>query len=72
MLAETKKSVYEQVVYDFDTERSFADDLEKNTAVKVYEEEASSRGTRDDEEQSLHRADFCIGTDSFQSCDVCL
>jgi type III restriction enzyme len=36
MLAETKKSVYEQVVYDSDTERSFADDLEKNTAVKVY------------------------------------
>lgn len=36
MLGETKKSVYEQVVYDSDTERSFADDLEKNTAVKVY------------------------------------
>ena len=36
MLAETKKSVYEQVVYDSETERSFADDLEKNTAVKVY------------------------------------
>jgi type III restriction enzyme len=36
MLAETKKSVYEQVVYDSDTERSFADELEKNSAVKVY------------------------------------
>jgi type III restriction enzyme len=30
------KSVYEQVVYDLGTEASFADDLEKNTAVKVY------------------------------------
>jgi type III restriction enzyme len=36
MLADTKKSVYEQVVYDSDTERSFADQLEKNSAVKVY------------------------------------
>ena len=36
MLAETKKSVYEQVVYDFDTERMFADGLENNSAVKVY------------------------------------
>jgi type III restriction enzyme len=36
MLAETKKSVYEQVVYDSDTERGFADELEKNSAVKVY------------------------------------
>ena len=31
-----KKSVYEQVVYEFDTESRFADQLEKNTAVKVY------------------------------------
>ncbi len=36
MLTDTKKSVYEQVIYDFDTERSFADQLEKNSAVKVY------------------------------------
>jgi type III restriction enzyme len=36
MLAETKKSVYEQVVYDSATEASFADGLEKNGAVKVY------------------------------------
>ncbi len=36
MLVETKKSVYEQVVYDSDTEATFADQLEKNDAVKVY------------------------------------
>ncbi|MCM8636484.1 DEAD/DEAH box helicase family protein [Accumulibacter sp.] len=30
------KSVHEQVVYQSDTERSFADDLEKNEAIKVY------------------------------------
>ena len=30
------KSVYEQVVYDSDTERTFAEQLEKNEAVKVY------------------------------------
>ena len=36
MLTQTKKSVYEQVVYDSETERSFADDLEKNSAVKIY------------------------------------
>ena len=36
MLAETKKSVYEQVVYDSDTEATFADSLEKNEAVKIY------------------------------------
>ncbi len=36
MLEETKKSVYEQVVYDSDTEAAFADQLEKNGAVKVY------------------------------------
>jgi type III restriction enzyme len=35
MLA-ANKSVYEQVVYNFDIERSFADELEKNSAVKVY------------------------------------
>ena len=35
MLA-AKKSVYEQVVYEFDTESRFADQLEKNTAVNVY------------------------------------
>jgi type III restriction enzyme len=36
MLAETKKSVYEQVVYQSDIEATFADHLEKNSAVKVY------------------------------------
>jgi len=36
MLAETKKSVYEQVVYDSSTEADFADGLEKNEAVKIY------------------------------------
>jgi type III restriction enzyme len=36
MLENTQKSVYEHVVYDSDTERAFADDLEKNSAVKVY------------------------------------
>jgi type III restriction enzyme len=30
------KSIHEKVVYDSDTERSFAEDLEKNTAVKLY------------------------------------
>ena len=32
----TQKSVYEQVVYDSDTERAFASDLEKNNAIKIY------------------------------------
>ncbi len=36
MLEETQKSVYEHVVYDSDTERGFADQLEKNDAVRVY------------------------------------
>ena len=36
MLTETQKSVYEQVVYDSDTEGNFADGLEKNDAIKVY------------------------------------
>jgi type III restriction enzyme len=36
MLTETRKSVYEQVVYDSDTEAAFADGLEKNEAIKVY------------------------------------
>ena len=36
MLMETKKSVYEQVVYDFGVEAAFADDLEKNEEIKVY------------------------------------
>ena len=31
-----EKSVYEAVVYDSDTEGTFATDLEKNTAIKVY------------------------------------
>lgn len=36
MLGETKKSVYEQVVYDSDTEAEFAHGLENNDAIKVY------------------------------------
>jgi type III restriction enzyme len=36
MLEQTKKSVYEQVVYDSNNEARFAEDLEKNAAVKVY------------------------------------
>ena len=36
MLTETRKSVYESVVYDSGTEAAFADGLEKNEAVKVY------------------------------------
>ena len=35
-MLEATKSIHEQVVYDSDTERSFAEDLEKNTAVKLY------------------------------------
>jgi type III restriction enzyme len=31
-----EKSVYEQVVFDSDTEATFADQLEKNLAIKVY------------------------------------
>src|SRR5690606_3889503 len=36
MLKETQKSVYEHVVYHSDIERGFADQLEKNDAVRVY------------------------------------
>ncbi len=36
MLIDAKKSVYEHVVYDSDTEAIFADGLEKNEAVKIY------------------------------------
>ena len=36
MMADAKKSVYEEVVYDSDTEAAFADGLEKNGAVKLY------------------------------------
>jgi type III restriction enzyme len=35
-MIDAKKSVYEQVIYQSDTERTFADDLEKNEAIKVY------------------------------------
>ncbi len=35
-LLDSKKSVYEQVVYDLGSEAAFADQLEKNTAIKVY------------------------------------
>ena len=36
MLADARKSVYEEVVYDSDTEAAFADGLEKNGAIKLY------------------------------------
>ncbi|MBN8956878.1 MAG: DEAD/DEAH box helicase family protein [Rhizobiales bacterium] len=36
MMTDATKSVYEQVVYQSDVEATFADQLEKNTAVKVY------------------------------------
>ena len=35
-LLDARKAVYEQVVYDSETEAAFADQLEKNTAIKVY------------------------------------
>jgi len=35
-LLSVEKSVYEQVVYDAETEAAFADQLEKNLAIKVY------------------------------------
>ena len=35
-MLDSTKSVYEQVIYEFGIEASFADQLEKNTAVKVY------------------------------------
>ena len=36
MLMDTAKSIYQHVVYDSDTEFNFADQLEKNDAIKVY------------------------------------
>ena len=36
MLTETKKSVFEQVIYDSGTEADFADTLEQNSAIKLY------------------------------------
>ena len=35
-MLKVKKSVYERVIYESGVEAQFADDLEKNTAVKVY------------------------------------
>ena len=35
-LLDATKAVFEQVVYDSDTERTFGDQLEKNGAIKVY------------------------------------
>ena len=35
-MIEAGKSVYEKVVYESDTEARFADQLEKNTAIKLY------------------------------------
>ncbi|MCE5360556.1 MAG: DEAD/DEAH box helicase family protein [Acidithiobacillus sp.] len=36
MLMDTKKSIYEHVVYNSTTEREFAEALEKNDAIKLY------------------------------------
>jgi len=36
MLTDTRKSVFEHVVYESNIEATFADQLEKNEAVKVY------------------------------------
>ena len=36
MLLDTKRSIYEHVIYDSDTERAFADALEKNDGVVLY------------------------------------
>ncbi len=36
MLLDTRKSIYEHVVYDSALERDFADAMEKNNAVKLY------------------------------------
>jgi type III restriction enzyme len=36
MIENTTKSVYEQVVYDSGTEAAFANDLERNEAIKLY------------------------------------
>nr|MBA3755175.1 restriction endonuclease subunit R [Nitrosomonas sp.] len=36
MLMDTTKSIYQHVVYDSNTERDFADELERNSAIKVY------------------------------------
>ena len=35
-MRDANKSVYEKIIYESDTEARFADQLEKNTAVKVY------------------------------------
>lgn len=35
-MIDAEKSVHEQVIYQLDTERSFAQQLEKNEAIKVY------------------------------------
>jgi type III restriction enzyme len=35
-MVDVKKAVHEQVIYQSDTERTFAEDLEKNEAIKVY------------------------------------
>ena len=35
-MVDAQKSVYEQVIYQADNEKSFAEQLEKNEAIKVY------------------------------------
>ena len=36
MLEDASKSVYEHVIYDSDTERRFAEEMERHEAVKLY------------------------------------
>jgi len=43
-LLDARKSVYEQVVYDSDTEAAFTDQLEKNTAIKVLSSRKAKSG----------------------------
>ena len=35
-MLDAKKSIYDKVIYESETERTFAEDMEKNLAVKVY------------------------------------
>lgn len=35
-MIDSKRSVYEQVIYQSDTEKTFAEQLEQNEAIKVY------------------------------------
>ena len=35
-MLDAKKSIYDKVIYESETERTFAEDMERNLAVKVY------------------------------------